>query len=402
MDMDIDEGSLPVEAKASYVRPMPLAKGLLQACKQFKVDQTSVDGEALEIAKYVLNTNAQHRMISAVAQAEVLGIPWDKISSSQERLAASMVMLSKLLRCSWETSLCESLPACCLKLYVDAVAYDETPLTVAVKHSIADCMVCGEDAPESSQGLHSETTNPLPLTLPAPQVSEHAKIVQLKSCFGMLLHLGDRHCFFMGQNLQPLQAVASTSGSNMFAGLCRTEVVSLLANNFHLKVRSATLDKAKSNLSTERLVMAGRAAGWNELMQFCSSHVIATCCKKTCDSVTTLGSDVSAILKCSLSLREGSRMATFREALVETIYSRPILFIRGLSDSAKEHKRKLMEVLIQRKGTALQSLQAAVLLEQTMTGDWRNTESLEFLVTEGCRQPSEQQVKRTMASVLCH
>eukprot|EP00971_Amphidinium_carterae_P047689 939323-Amphidinium_carterae.1 len=95
-------------------------------------------------------------------------------------------------------------------------------------------------------------------------------------------------------------------------------------------------------------------------------------------------------------------MATFRQSLVDVINAKPLVFIKGpLSEDARMHKQKLMEILVQRKGTELQSLEAATLLQMVMSGDWRNQTAPEYVVREGV-EPSQDQVRKMMGHVLCH
>eukprot|EP00971_Amphidinium_carterae_P068578 1357809-Amphidinium_carterae.3 len=259
--------------------------------------------------------------------------------------------------------------------------------------------VCASDIAAATQSELVVAIQALQQSKPVAKVQDRIKLLQLRSSYGMLLQLASNYVYIIGETLQPLSAMASTSANSLESCLQRLESVSVHANCFQHKCRSAVLDKASSNSVAEHSVVEKRHNGWGESLVPCHSHIIATCCKKTLQEL--MSHDVSAVIQTSLSLVESGKMAVFRRCLADEILGKEVKFVQGpLGEDAIHFKNLMLQAVWQSHPSSSKTLSAQVLLLVTMTGDWRNWSALEYLVAPGEPLPDAEHVKKLMCNVL--
>eukprot|EP00971_Amphidinium_carterae_P341102 6479738-Amphidinium_carterae.2 len=323
---------------------------------------------------------------------QVFGLSFKYIMHRLERMAATISIMQRCEKVGLEAKLASALPTREKVLYLDICGYDETPMLLSTKHLPPQI---GSDGNVTGAVVDAGSQPTLGGQLTLPGLVAKTKLLQIQSGFACLVHVGKTPVLLLGDLFNPITALSRCTARNMLHALQKVDVVSQMASSFNMQCRCVCLDKAATNTLTEKLVLNSRPAGWQSLFLHCDCHIIHTCFKKTLE---LLDGDVSSLIKCALSIREGGKMKYFREALAAVVEQREVVFVpEPLPASAQAYKQYIIQLALARDTLALTKI---TLLEYVMTGDWRNGHALEYAVPVGTTPPSPASVKGMMLDVL--
>eukprot|EP00971_Amphidinium_carterae_P296702 5894053-Amphidinium_carterae.1 len=299
---------------------------------------------------------------SGVAMEKFFSMTGNAIQSRLTRLACSCFVVQHHERTLMESSLSKYLPQQDLLCYIDAGAYDETPMKVLLKDGTIMQMP-GKSSSDKVPALRG--TNGSVLALSPKSQTMIAKILQTRSTYGYLIRDSTGCVAITGQSFIPLQSMASTKASVLHQCLGRNSMVSLAAERFLIKCRSITVDRGASNKRAEELLLSERGASWATSIFFCCIHGLAGCHNKSFEAL--MNRHVKGALHLSLSLRVVSCWTTFRKALMIEIMCKLKLCVGAPPSETLGYKKKMLSLFLD---DSAQSLQACVRLVGLVNGDW--------------------------------
>lgn len=341
------------------------AMELIQRCPEQHVDPT-----VMSLAAAVLDPERFH-----LASKSVLAGHSDsdrrKLSRALPLLAGALFHNCRSKRARLEAAVVHKVERGNLLMYVDFVAYDETPLPVRL---------VGESGAVGSNGASGE------LALPGQDISllghpgkdmavrpledswqgakGSQKVVQTFQETGMLLKANGIFVGIIGKAICPLAVVEATSAKAIREQQLRVSPVGLGSACFSSAVRAVCTDSAASNFAAERGISQDRSS-FSSLHTPCDVHKTSGVYTK---SFILLDSTIRGMVSCALSLQQSSAMVRFRKALREEIASRFEIRAGPISRDAVRHKKALLHLFVSH-GPALAVRQ--VLLVLCPNGDWR-------------------------------
>eukprot|EP00971_Amphidinium_carterae_P351554 6492163-Amphidinium_carterae.3 len=358
--------------------PCSLAQPLSQvvACLQSSSEEPDEVLDGL-VSKYLSH---DFFLVSGQALESMFQMELKDIKLRLHRLACCLCLLERQARWNLEQGLVTLLPKTSLTCYIDFSSYDETPMVTAAK-------LKSDRAPKSQvpqllpaglallSSLKSGVANPV--------VAAKHRLLQIKSGYGILVKstgiVQDRveHLFFIGRTTCPLQTMGKNNAQSTKECLQRVSGPSMAAKAFALKSRSVVLDKGSANFLAEHNISLERGDQWATMLLNCHTHIISTCQGKVFN--TLFADEVSGLIRVALAIREGGRMALFREALRIQVRKR-VKFIPGqASADAVQYRNHMLNLFLAGEPNALQR---TMLLMSAANGDWRH-EHLEHYYPRG-------------------
>jgi hypothetical protein len=291
--------------------------------------------------------------------------------------ASCLLHLDRMARRTLEHTLAARIDAVDLVAMEDANRDDETPMVTSVRSLIAE-----KSSEPSGNGAEFALaiTLPRPLEIARTKTSAVTKIVQSNSTFGYVLRRGTKYLIIVGETLTALGAVSRTTAECLKAMRIRNTAITSAANRFTFKTRSSVLDKAASNRRAERSIRDDMikssmcTTGWSKVDHDCETHRDATSMAKATD---LLSSDITGMIRLSLSIQLQPEMAKFRSCLRWEIITR-IKLMRGQPPSDAIQFRKHVLNLFFSRGPNVAARR--VILASALTGDWRNRRDVEVYV----------------------
>ena len=324
--------------------------------------------------------------VSKEALGQMLRIDPVSLEPSLSLLTSSLVQCDRLRRRSLEETAVHS--GCQLLCYLDLNKFDETPMKLHLKHTIAlgsgqtPAVLGGHHDPGRGQDPASSQTLEGGITMKA---TAKGKIFAVENKFGLLLKLPEEHFLegrhqhlaVIGTSLTWLQLLQRTTGALTKKALQLSSGRSPSSNAFDIKARVSTSDAAPSNDIAEQGILADLGPQWCNVHFHCNAHKIAAVHNH---SYSQIQEHLSGAVNVSLSLSDGSSMLAFRESLAEVVKER-LWVRRGYPPAEDTLLRKWLLGLFCRSGR--QHTVKAFLLESLPNGNWLNTDFVEVWVEPG-------------------
>lgn len=349
--------------------------------------QQPLDGDILTAAETFLG-DATLPLASKKFRAESMGIPYQKVDAIVPLFSSAAMLLDRHNRAQVERNLAEGLPPAQLLYYVDGVAYDETPMPVAIK-DVLEVQVAssGGSARElgdtsSSQALCTLAPGSVLagklVTTQGPQ-----KILQTLQTGGLLIELASGCVVtILTPTLCNLTAMAAGSGACIAEAQLRLSGVTRAAGKFTHATRSACTDRNGANLLAERQIAKERSEPWDSLHVLCGVHKTAGAHEKT---FALVDEGIRGMIHCALALRNGSAMSRFRRCMKEEIESRFKLMHGEATLDAQRHRQRVLDLFVSHGSqVAIKRL----LLCLCPNGDWRHA-AVEYYPPAGQPQRTE-------------
>eukprot|EP00971_Amphidinium_carterae_P323340 6425933-Amphidinium_carterae.7 len=178
----------------------------------------------------------------------------------------------------------------------------------------------------------------------------------------------------------------------------RSSAVSPAADSFQLQTRVAFLDRGSYNIAAEAAISKMRASNnWQNMLNFCEIHATSRTFRRTYDLL--MGSQVTGLIRCALSLRHASSMAKFRLCLKREVQKRLVVRFGEPSVEARLYRQQVLAIFVN-SGTNL--LCHRMLLSSPPNGDWRNQEEVQVFLPVGMhgKVNSKQLVPTLVAGLL--
>ena len=378
LHLDQTKKGLQVPSVQTLQEPAPLfstsplsGQALLRSMALADQSDQDLDKEYLAIAKAFCTAGRFH-VSSLVVRASELQMDPQALQVKLWRLMDAQWQFCLIKRLALERQATMSYPRESLILYIDFTSFDETPMKANIKEDAGET-VAGTLHPRHVGAIDDVKTT-LRLENTIWNRSMPLKLLQTNQRYGMLIkHLaGDngylRMCFHVPT---PLQACENTTGEVLQQCLLSITGPSRASEEFQLKVRASTHDKAGSNHRAEASIAHSRQ--WLHWHVDCQAHVIATICKKTFSELVP--QDIAGLLHLALSLRQPSALLCFRESLKKVI-AKKLLILQGSPPiQSQGYKRACKSLFFSEVST---SLWQHLLLECLPNGDWRNHDAVEF------------------------
>lgn len=371
--------SLAPDLRAQLVRrpvcglspPSPVAAALSAAYDLLdRAPDLAFDGDVLAVGKAVM-AEGTLALSSKQTLANSIGVDRAKLTTALPLLASALYQAERIKRARLEEAAVMRTASLGLLLYAEFAAYDETPLPVRMRQE--------SGAPPPSSGLlaSSDSVTAAQQQLPlcslggASQMLQKLhnkqgvqKVVQVVQQAGLLVKAGDLLVSIISDTVCPLSVVESGSAANLKACQVRLSGATLAAKSFDQAMRLVCTDSLAANLAAERSLAEDRGFG-GTLHKVCDIHKTATSYSRT---FSLLESNVSGMIHCALSLREGAAMSRFRGCLRDEVASRFEVKVGAPSREAVAHKKAVLQTFVSH-GTCLATRR--ILLVLCPNGDWR-------------------------------
>ena len=288
--------------------------------------------------------------------------------------------------------------------YFDINKYDETPMKVSQKQSLAkvaaEALVQVSGSPADTDTPNIRTSN-LAAQLQV-KTSSAVKMFATDQKFAFLLRLandpdspleGSEYMLLKGTSLTCLQVLADTKSATLKQALLENNGITDFSKSFKLKFRLTTTDMAGSNVVADKLMVDLRGPDWLHLHNFCNVHVIARCHSR---GLFCFEDDISGLINCSLALSTGSSMEQFRSCLASVIAEK-LQVVPGFPSPECEQHRDFMLSLFGSTGSKWELKK--YLLERLPNGDWRRRDLIQVFIPPGVTY-DEAAVKKQIVSVL--
>ena len=269
-------------------------------------------------------------------------------------------------------------------LYVEAGAYDETPMAFVVsdidQHALDDTAA---SVPEHAAQVQVPS---LPWRSDETKTTV-IKLLQSSQEFGLLfeMHRGglatpaadQRYLMVVGDSINWLQRIQDGKATTMLGALERTSAVTTSSASFANKIRLACNDDAKANPLTERLMVSRRSDNWLGWRWYCEVHKAATAFEWT---FLLLEWYISGMLNLSLSLNDFSNLATFRMKMKYAIMYLITVRTQPLDEDAIRYKMTALRIWL---GSGRKRSYKAMVLLKLLPGDWRLRDAIEIELANG-------------------
>lgn len=358
-----------------FDEPPPLASAvghaLQVACKQGAPQDPAVTAiAAAELADAVVP------MMSGTVASQVRSVSIDIMNDRMELLAASAWQVQRSMQWLLELSLAKRVGGQRLLMYLDNTRYDETPMKVKTSGASASSF----EALAVQRPLLPEVALQVPgsqeVAIWTPMLGEKVstnskanKILQIESSVGMLVEAGGRYFGILSSPAQSLAIVERTTAKCLHEALERGSFASWASGKFAMQCRSATTDKASENILCEKGIAASRSWGC-AVHNPCDVHTLARVFGQVFNGFVS--TDITGMIRFSLSLNVAAQMNAFRRALREEIGSRKIRILSGAS--GLEARRYRLIVLKTFAGHGRNIIAKRMLLSLLPNGDWRSPE----------------------------
>lgn len=379
-------GSLLKRPIAGLGADSPAGRAVFAAARLAELPGERLDAEVLSAGPRLLG-DVPLVLASKRMRSEDLQVPEDKLGQLEECLSSAAVLLDRHERVALEKRVAEVIGKQGLLLYIDAVAYDETPLPVALKRSgLPDTAQAGDAAKETRAGSFGPQCTLAPgstlggelRTTQGPQ-----KIFSMVQAGGLFFRCGERRCAIISYSLTSLMMLERGNAEGLRAAALQTCAATLAAGWFQQRVRAVCTDRCSANMAAERMIAADRGPSWSSVHLHCTTHKVSTAHEQT---FILVDDHIKGMIHCVLSLQSGSAMDTFRRCMREEIASRLRVRRGVLPPSAIEYKKFIMRLFVSH-GSRL--AMRRLLLALCPNGDWRADE-VEVYVAPGLEVSHER------------
>lgn len=391
-------GHLVKRAIGGYPQMSPLSEGLVACAELGKRPGERHDDETLQaVAKFLSATPLA--IGSKRLRAESAGVSVDKLNALTLQVGTTVCLLDRWGRATMEKAIAMHLRPEQLLLYVDCVAYDETPMSMAIMEAQPSASAASSGSlavqvvpAEQPQGMLSLRRGS-PLAGLAGKQQGVQKIMQIVQDGGMLLNINGHFVTLFTNTICSLTAMPSASAAAIKETQVRVSGVSRGATKFAKATRVACTDRYSANLSAEPAVVEERGAPWSGLHVHCDIHKTARIYTK---AFSAFENHIRGMIHTALALGTGTSLARFRKAVKEEIASRFVLKHGSPPVEAVQYKQAIMSVFL---SGGKQVAVRRILLAQAPNGDWRNHE-IEYYVPLIQPQPTREQCLEHMVAGL--
>lgn len=341
------------------------------ACQLAVQADANHDPDVLAIGKFFLDQEVMPLMSKRLV-CERLSVDDRKLERVVPRLAAAMLRLQEGRRRAVEMGVVSATSLGSRVLFVDCVAYDETPLPVQLRNEQVSLSATDATAPTPS-GSVVDTAPPDDRlasfgSIPALKLSTNAhdqKVLQLIQTGGLLLSIKDSFILLKIRSLNGLAIMESGSANSLQGALQQLGSATRAANGFQHQVRVACTDGGSANLPSEKAIVAARGPDCKSLHTLCDVHKTSLIHGKT---FSLLDSNVRGMIACALSLRNGAAMTKFRRCLRAEVESRLQILHGRPPPGAENFKRAALHLFVSHgRNLAVRRM----LLAMCPNGDWR-------------------------------
>eukprot|EP00971_Amphidinium_carterae_P352749 6492721-Amphidinium_carterae.6 len=327
----------------------------------------TADGDYLKLHSMMLAASPEEFHLSSTTERALkLGMSKFSLASKLCRLMNAQVLSSRLMRFKMEEIVARQFSQVQKLAYIDAYAYDETPLK--------SCTSEGGFSPLSS-GLHAvlESGNVADVGKAFGNVKDSVitKILQSKQSYGMVCRTDVGCLGILGETPNPLQCMEKGTAEVLSTCLEQSSGVSPWSGEFRAKARVACTDMNGANIKSEKHTGDGREQ-WARMQAFCEVHHTSRTFVKSFDKV--LANDVRGMLHTALSLRYATGMATFRRCLKSIIKEKLRIMDGCPSLSSLRYREACLDVFVPEKGNLLKK----TLLWMLPNGNWQNGHAVEY------------------------
>lgn len=353
------------------VPPSPIQFVAQELISHSKSAGVSLDKSSLKFGTALLMGTHVHTA-SVGIMSEKLGVSPNVYQRKLRRTADCAYHVDRAFRMSLEGA-CASLRTIGLACYIDAVRYDETPMALTISGDAPQTELSSPGAivPVSNSSVGGRLSLPSLVSVAMP-----VKLLNTLSSFGMLLDLPGKFVSIIGSTICSLQALERTTATCVAEAQRRICGVSSFSNRFSAKTRLVCTDSASSNFAAERKLAAERGT-WASLTSCCDVHRVASIHNKV--FTPFLGSNVTGLIRCALSLRHGPAMSVFRRCMTAEITS-TLEILRGYPPPQCTAYRGKVLQLFCRNGP--HATTRRLLLAALPNGNWLNSDRVEVYVRE--------------------
>ena len=372
--------------------PTELQQAIAAALAAFDAGGTTLDTTVQKLADHFLDPANFHVTSGVVLQAK-FGLSAASLASRLQRLAATLWIQQIRERHLLEERLSQTLPPACLVCYIDASAYDETPMRLSLQDPAPT--VVGHN-PLMAESIATALAKEL-MPKSSKRQSLIAKLLQTRGSFGMVLKFAGRVVALMGASVGPLQSMQKTTASVLQHCLESNCAVSHHADSWQVKLRAVCCDKAGYNKKAEEQLAAERGARWQTCLLSCEIHALANTHVRVFEGLAP--QHIKGMLRWALSLRLQTTWSVFKQALQTVVRSMPLrVFLGRPPPDVQAHQKELVSLLL---GPGDRALPYLVKLLTAVNGDWRRTDTLEhYWNPRWGPTPSASDIKSMMTSAL--
>ena len=235
-------------------------------------------------------------------------------------MASAVVGVERSQRRSLEAIVTHCIPRDKCLLYVDFATYDETPLVVQLRGeqsglSMAPAAPVLQEARQGGQLASFAHVPELRVsTNAAPQ-----KILQHVHRGGMLVEVNARLLIICISTLSNLTVIERGTAETLKECQLRLSGATRASATFRQRIRLVCTDGCAANILCEKHVAAARGDACSAVHALCDVHRASLVPGKT---FSLLDENVRGMLRCALSLRDGTALSRFRRCLKDEIASR--------------------------------------------------------------------------------
>lgn len=371
-----------------YAQLSPVARCAAACAKMGRLEGERKDEDVFE-ASLTLLANGPLNLTSKRLRAEALHISDAQLDALLPMLAGNVVLMDRLKRAEAEKAMATCLPKVDLLMYFDFCAYDETPLSTAMRgEKIASKNEHGHTPLLAhAKGSHTDALCTLgadaQLLLRLPMQRSAQRVLQTVQSGGILLKVDGRFVTVISNIICSLQILPDGTGATLKNAELMISGVSRAATQFDHKARLTTTDGCQVNLLAEKLIASERGDTWTNLHVCCDVHRTAGAHTKT---FSLMDSHVTGMVHTALALQSGSAMNRFRKCLRDEVASRFVVLHGTVSADAMRYKRQILRLFVSH-GSRLAVRR--ILLALCPNGDWRS-EQVQYYVPPGAPERSKE------------
>ena len=362
--------ALPQIVGGFYMSPQ-LTDAVLAASQLAQLAGERKDEAVFEACRALL-TSPSLPLSSKKVRATLLGLSDKHVESISPMIGASVFLMDRWFRAALEKHVASKVADPDLLLYIDFVAYDETPLPVDLRGETGAPAMSESDSATDTTALVSSSST-LCATTPGSVLAKQLsgargvqKILQTIQQGGMVFKVNGEYVLALMSTLCPLQVLDNGTGAVLHAAQSRCSGATRASSHFVHRLRMACTDRLGSNTLAERLLAEERGATWKRLQTYCEVHMTASAHEKT---FALIPGNIQGMIRCALALQTGSAMARFRACLRQEVASRFQVRYGAPPLEAVQYKKRVFQLFVSH-GSKL--AMRRVLLALCPNGDWRS------------------------------
>ena len=377
-----------------------MGQALLTAQTLSNTTDEFVDDDVVKVVEaMLLRTDA--RVQSGSAEADVLGVGFDKMASTKRRAAAAFVALSRAPRAALEQAFVDGTPGRDRLLYFDWAAHDETPLNVSMRtKAIVEARAAlanraaaptDTDAIVPFQGGGGELARTVGdarhFNLSTAGITQ--KLAQTINKGALVVRRNDKLVTLVTAPVCPLSVVEANTAACAMEAQLQVSSATALRERLLVRARGATTDRGAENKPCERAIADMLYHGQAGLLHtFCEVHMTAGIHKKVF-AQPGLDPVVSGAIRTALSLRNGAAMLRFRKALREEVQSR-LQVCRGVPAPEARRYRQAAITMFMQRGPHISKRR--LLMAMVPNGEWRSKRVQYYIDPTGAGPQREEDV----------